>query len=127
MMKHSKPGNRQKGMSTVGIIAVVGIFGFLVVGLFTVFPMYYDNFKLQSSLEALQNDSSVDPKSKQAIWGALKKRLYINEVRSITKDRVKMIRKDGKTTITVSYEARDAFIGNLFIGATFVEIAVIDR
>ena len=127
MMKHTKPRNRQKGMSTVGIITVVGIFGFLAVGLFTIFPMYYDNFKLQSALEAIQNDNTVDPKSKQAIWGALKKRLYINEVRSITKDRVKMIRKDGKTTITVSYEARDTFVGNLFIGATFVEIAVIDR
>jgi flagellar basal body-associated protein FliL len=127
MMKHTKLGNRQKGMSTVGIITIVGIFGFLVVGLVTVFPMYYDNFKLQSSLEALQNDSSVDPKSKQAIWGSLKKRLYINEVRSITKNHVKMIRKDGKTTVTVSYEARDTFVGNMFIGATFEEIIVIDR
>ena len=127
MKKHTKLGNRQKGMSTVGIIFVVGIFGFLTVGLFTLFPMYYDNFKLQSSLEALQNDASVDPKSKQAIWGSLKKRLYINEVRSITKNHVKMIRKDGKTTVTVSYEARDTFVGNMFIGATFEEIVVIDR
>ena len=127
MMKHTKSRNRQKGMSTVGIIAVVGIFGFLVVGFFTVFPMYYDNFKLQTALEALQTDSSVDPKSKQAIWGALKKRLYINEVRSITKNHVKMIRKDGKTTVTVSYEARDAFVGNLFLGAKFEESIVIAR
>jgi len=127
MKKHTKLGNRQKGMSTVGIILIVGIFGFLAVGLVTLFPMYYDNFKLQSALEALQNDTSVDPKSKQAIWGALKKRLYINEVRSITKDHVKMIRKDGKTTITVSYQVRDTFVGNLFIGAKFEEIVVIDR
>jgi hypothetical protein len=127
MKKHTKLGNRQKGMSTVGIIVIVGIFGFLVVGLVTVFPMYYDNFKLQSVLEAIQNDTSIDAKSKQAIWGSMKKRLYINEVRSITQDRVKMVRKNGKTTVTVTYEARDSFIGNLFIGATFVEIAVIDR
>ena len=127
MMKHSKPGNRQKGMSTVGIIAVVGIFGFLVVGLFKVFPMYYANFKLQSALESIQNDNAVDPKSKRAIWDALEKRLYINEVRVIKREHVKMLRKDGKTTITVSYETRDAFIGSLFIGASFVEIAVIDR
>jgi hypothetical protein len=127
MMKHIKTRNRQKGMSTVGIITIMGIFGFLVVGLLTIFPMYYDNLKLQTALEAIQNDTSIDPKSKQAIWGSLQKRLYINEVRSITKDHVKMLRKDGKTTITVSYEARDTFVGNLFIGATFVEIAVIDR
>ncbi len=127
MKKHTKLGNHQKGMSTVGIILIVGIFGFLAVGLVTLFPMYYDNFKLQSALEALQNDNSVDPKSKQAIWGALKKRLYINEVRSITKDRVKMVRKNGKTTVTVTYEVRDDFIGNLFIGAKFEDSAVINR
>jgi hypothetical protein len=127
MMKHTKSRDRQRGMSTVGIIAMMGLFGFLLVGLFTLFPMYYDNFKLQSALEAVQNDDTIDPKSKPAIWESLKKRLYINNVRSIRKDHVKMIRKDGKTTITVSYEARDAFVGNLFIGATFVEIAVIDR
>ena len=127
MMKHTRRVNRQKGMSTVGIITIVGIFGFLLVGLFTLFPIYYDNFKLQSALEAIQTDTSVDPKSKAAIWGSLKKRLYINDVISITKNDVKMLRKDGKTTITVTYEARDNFVGNIFIGATFVEIAVIDR
>jgi hypothetical protein len=127
MMKHTKARNRQKGMSTVGMITIVGVFGFLVVGFFTVFPMYYDNIKLQSALESIQNDTTVDAKSKQAIWNSLKKRLYINEVKSITKDNVKMLRKNGKTTITVSYETRDTFVGNLFIGATFVETAVIDR
>jgi hypothetical protein len=127
MMKHTKARNRQKGMSTVGMITIVGVFGFLVVGFFTIFPMYYDNIKLQSALESIQNDTTVDAKSKQAIWNSLKKRLYINEVKSITKDNVKMLRKNGKTTITVSYETRDTFVGNLFIGATFVETAVIDR
>jgi len=111
----------------VGIIAVVGIFGLLVVTFFKVFPMYYDNFKLTSVLEAIENDSALDPKSKKAIWESLQKRLYINEVRSITRDHVKMVRKNGKTTITVTYEVRDNFIGNLFIGASFEESAVINR
>ena len=127
MMRHTNQGKRQQGLSTVGIIAVVGIFGLLVVTFFKVFPMYYDNFKLTSVLEAIENDSALDPKSKKAIWEALQKRLYINEVRSITRDHVKMVRKNGKTTITVTYEVRDNFIGNLFIGASFEESAVINR
>jgi len=128
MMRHIKLGNRQKGLSTVGIIVVVGIFGLLVITFFKVFPMYYDNFKLNSVLEAVQNDSAVDPKSKRAIWESMQKRLYVNEVRVIQREHVKMTRsKDGKTTITVTYEVRDAFIGNLFIGASFAESVVIDR
>jgi hypothetical protein len=105
----------------------VGIFALLVVSFFKVFPMYYGNFQLQSVLEAIQQDGEIDPKSKRAIWSSLSKRLLINEVRSIKREHVQMNRKDGKTTITVSYETRDEFIGNLFIGASFTESVVINR
>jgi hypothetical protein len=127
MKRSSRQGRHQKGMSTIGIIIVMGIFGLLVITFFKIFPMYYGNFKVQTALEALQQDGEIDPKSKRAIWGSLRKRLYINEVRSINRENVKMVRKDGKTTITVSYETRDKFIANLFIGASFNEIVVIDR
>ena len=127
MKKQTVSGSRQKGMSTIGIIAVMGIFGLLVITFFTVFPMYYGNLKLQTALEGLQADSTVDPKSKRSIWAALEKRLYVDEVRNITLEHVTMVRKDGKTTVTVTYETRDNFIGNLFIGAAFSESAVINR
>jgi hypothetical protein len=118
---------RQKGMSSFGWIAVVGIFGLLVITFFTVFPLYYDNFKLKSSLEALQQDSEIDSKSKRAIWDSLSKRLFINEVRNITREHVTMVRKDGKTTVTVTYEQKENYVGNLYIGGKFVESIVIDR
>jgi hypothetical protein len=127
MKKQTISGSRQKGVSTIGIIVIVGIFGLLVVTFFKVFPMYYGNIKLQSALEALQQDSRVDPKSKRSIWDALSKRLLINEVRHIKLEHVTMSRKDGKTTVTVTYETRDDFIGNLFIGGAFSESVVIER
>ena len=119
--------HRQKGMSSFGWIAVVGIFGFLVITFFKVFPMYYDNYKVKSVLESLQQDSEIDPKSKRAIWDSLNKRLYINEVRNIQRENVKMVRKDGKTTVTITYRLEDEYIGNLFIGGSFAESIVIDR
>ena len=127
MKKQAVSGSRQKGMSTVGIIAIMGIFGLLVITFFKVFPMYYGNMKVQSALEALQQDSRVDPKSKRSIWESLKKRLYIDDVKEITLEHVTMVRKDGKTTVTVTYETRDTFMGNLFIGGAFSESVVIDR
>jgi len=127
MKRLTNSRQRQKGMSSVGWIAVAGIFGFLVITFFKVFPMYYGNFKLKSALDALQLDESVDAKSKREIWTSLSKRLYINEVRHITREHVTMERKDGKTTVTVSYEVRDDYVGNLFIGGKFVESIVIDR
>ena len=118
---------RQNGMSSVGWIIVAGIFGLLLISFFKVFPIYYDNFKLKTALESLQHDTTVDSKSKRAIWESLRKRLYINEVRSIKREDIAMERKNGKTTVTVSYEQREKYLGNLFIGGQFVETVVIDR
>ena len=127
MNRVTKLRHRQKGISAVGWIIVAAIFGLLLITFFKVFPMYYDNFKLRAALEGMQTDTSIDPKSKRELWTSLQKRLFIDEVRSITRENVKMQRKDGKTTITVTYERRDDYVGNLFIGARFVETAVIDR
>ena len=118
---------RQSGLSTVGWVVLVGVFGLLIVSFFKVFPFYYDNFKLKSALDALSQDIELDPKSKRAIWESLQKRLFVNEVRGIQRENVKMQRKDGVTTVTVSYEVQADYLGNLFIGARFTEQAVIDR
>ena len=127
MNKQASSGRSQKGVSAVGWLIIIAIFGLLVVTFFKVFPFYYDNFKLKSALEALSQDIDVDPKSKRAIWNSLQKRLFINEVRSIKREHVTMERKDGVTTVTVTYEIEDDYIGNLFIGARFSETAVINR
>ena len=127
MKRSSNSRHRQKGLSTIGWIIVVGVFGLFVVTFFKVFPMYYGNFKLKSALQAMQQDISLDTKSKRDIWLSLQRRLFVDEVRSITREHVTMERKDGKTTVTVTYETRDDFVGNLFIGAKFSESVVLDR
>jgi len=114
-------------MSAPGWMAVAAIFGFLLITFFRVFPMYYDNFKVNSVLESIQQDQNIDSKSKRAIWESMNKRLSIQDVDSISRENVKISRKDGKTTVTVSYETKTDYIANLFIGGRFVETIVIDR
>jgi len=119
---------RQKGFSGPTWLAVFAIFALLVVTFVKLFPMYYDNFKVRNVLESIQEDASLDVKSKRAIWESMKKKLFINEVHTLVlRENVKMSRKDGKTTVTVAYEVRDDYIGNLFIGGEFTESIVIDR
>ncbi len=95
MKRSTQMRHRQKGVSTVGWLGVAAIFGLLLITFFKVFPMYYENFKLKSAMEAVQQDSSIDTKSKRAIWDSLAKRLFINEVRSVKREHVSMERKDG--------------------------------
>ena len=118
---------RQQGLSFVGWMALVAIFGLLILSFFKVFPIYNENFTIQSVLTGVKNDVDIDSKSKRAIWGAISKRLFINEIHSIKRENVKIVRKNGQTTVTISYETRHPYLGNLFIGGNFSESVVIDR
>ncbi len=124
-MKSSR--HRQKGLSSLGWLAVAGILGLIIISILRVFPIYMENFNIKSVLTSVQEDARIDPKSKRAIWDAISKRLFINEVWSIKRENVKMTRKNGKTTVTISYETRKPYIGNLFIVGSFTESVVIDR
>ncbi len=97
---------RQQGLSFVGWMAVVAIFGLLLLSFFKLFPIYNENFTIQAVLSGIAEDEKIDAKSKQAIWGSLKKRLAVNEVYSIKPENVTIERKDGKTTVTITYETR---------------------
>ena len=127
MTRRTVSRRSQRGLSTVGWICVVAIFGLLLITFFSVFPMYYENLKVKNALTGLAEDTTVDVKSKRAIWESLQKRLYIDEVRSIKREDVAIERADNKTTVTITYETRKDYIANLFIGGRFVESVTIDR
>jgi len=119
--------HRQQGLSFVGWMAMVAIFGFLILSFFKVFPIYSENFTIQSILSSLGEDEKINVKSKRAIWIALSKRLAVNHIGSITRENVTIERKDGKTTVTIIYEVQRPYISNLYIGGNFTESVVIDR
>ena len=119
--------HRQQGVSGAGWLVIMGMFAVMVTSLFNIYPMYYENYLLKSVLTSVQEDASIDVKSKRAIWDSMYKKFYINGVSSIQREDVEMTRKDGKTTISVNYESRASFIGNLDFIGTFSESVVIDR
>lgn len=122
MNKHS-----QKGLTTIGWILVIGIFGGIVLTGFKVLPMYMEFFQVKSVMETVANDNSIDPKSKSDLWKSISKNLYINSVRDLKKEDFNFTRKDGVTTITADYEVRKPYVAQLFIGAHFVHSVEINR
>ncbi len=126
MINMTSIGYRQQGMSFLGWMVVVAIFGLLTISFFKIFPIYSENFTIQSVLNSVKEDQKIDPKSKRAIWTGIIKRLSVNHILSIKRENVKIERKNGKTTVTNTYETRHTYIGNLFIGVNFSESVVID-
>lgn len=120
--KHS-----QQGLTTLGWIAVIGIFGLLVVSGFKILPMYLDFFKVKSVMESLIDDESVNVRSKADMWLAMSKRLQINDVSSLKRENVTFSREEDVTTVTADYEVRKPYLAELFIGAHFTYSVEIKR
>lgn len=119
--------HKQQGLTTVGWIVVIAIFGSIVLTGFKVLPMYMEFLSVKSVMESVAEDTSLDPKSKKDLWEAISKRLYVNSVRELKKEDFAFTRKDGVTTITADYEVRKPYIAQLFIGANFVHSVEINR
>jgi Tfp pilus assembly major pilin PilA len=117
----------QQGMTTIGLLLVLGIIALIALTAVRVVPIYIENYTIKSVLTSVKDDQKIDAKSKAAIWKSLQKRLYINEIRLIRREHVEITRGNGQTTVTITYESRRPYLGPLFIGGSFAESVVIDR
>jgi hypothetical protein len=122
MNRHS-----QKGLTTIGWILVIAIFGSIVLTGLKILPMYLDFFNVQSVVDSVANDTAIDPRSKKDLWTAIDKRLLINQVRGIKREDVSFGRKDGITTITIEYTVEKPYIAQLYLGAKFNYSVEINR
>ena len=119
--------NSQQGMTTIGWIIIIAIFGSIVLTAFKVIPFYLEFFQIRSVLETVAEDRSIDPKSKRDLWTAINKRLLINQSNSLKRENIAFSRKDGVTTMTIDYRVEKPYIAQLFIGAHFVHSQEINR
>lgn len=122
MNRHS-----QKGLTTIGWILIIAIFGSIVLTGLKILPMYLDYFNVKSVVDSVANDPTIDAKSKQDLWEAINKRLYINSVRYIKREDVSFERKEGVTKITIDYTVEKPYIAQLYLGAKFNYSAEINR
>lgn len=112
--------SHQKGMTTIGLIIVIAIFGSIVLTGFKIMPMYMEYFQIKTVLETVAENKDVDIKSPRAMWEAVSKGLRVNQIRSINRENLSFDRADNQTTITIDYETRKPYIAQLYIGAHFV-------
>lgn len=118
---------KQQGLSTIGLIFVIGVFGLLLITGFKVVPLYMDFYQVQTIIKSINNDPSINVKSKRDLWQAINKRLRINNMRSFNSDDFIVSRENKKTTITIEYTVKEPYIANLFIGADFKKSIEFDR
>lgn len=114
---------KQRGLSFLGLIALVGILGFATVIGLKLVPIYMDSWKIDGAMNAVINDPQINDWSRQQVINSMLKRLDIDSVDAVNysnyKESLTVTKKGNSTTISVYYRVETPLIGNLSIVAEF--------
>jgi len=108
----------QQGISSLGLLCVLGLAGFgLLIG-FKVGPLFLDNYFVTSAMASLK-DEKVQDMTDGAIRRKLASLFIVNNVRDIDMKDIKVERDSRRTLVTLNYEKRVQFLGNVDVVVRF--------
>ncbi|MBT3046363.1 MAG: DUF4845 domain-containing protein [Candidatus Thiodiazotropha sp.] len=112
---------KQKGLTTISWLVIFIIVGFLVYVGIKITPVYIDHYAVVSTLKTVQEDPLSARKSKKEIREMITKRLYVNNIRHVNRDHIKIQRSGKVTTINVAYVESRPIVYNISLVMTFDE------
>ena len=114
---------RQRGISFLSLIAIVGMLGFAAVIGLKLIPIYMDSWKIDGVMEAVISEVGIDEQSRQEVISSLLKRLDINAADAVNytnyKESLTVIKRKKKVTINIFYRVETPLVGNLSLVAEF--------
>lgn len=112
---------RQRGVTAIGWLIILGLIAFFVFLALKLFPMYAENLSVVSSLKSLQNEPLVTKKSNVEIVKLIERRFSINDVKHASKKNITITRSAGVLTINCRYDVVQKLGGPLSVLAEFDE------
>jgi hypothetical protein len=109
--------HRQKGVTAIGWLIILGLIGFFTLLTLKMAPAYMEYYKVVSSLESLEAESGLQ--SPEDIRRLLNRRFNISYVDTIN-ERDVIIRTAGPLfRVTAKYESRVHLFGNVYVVMVF--------
>jgi hypothetical protein len=109
----SKLVKKQRGMTAVGWLIVLGMLSFFVLLVLRLAPGYLEFYKVKNVLESLKDEPYLGNKTPMEIRNLLQRRIDVNAIDSIQAKDIKIEQQNGKTTIATKYEVRVPILGNV--------------
>jgi hypothetical protein len=104
---------KQRGMTAIGWLIVLGMLSFFVLLVLRLAPGYLEFYKVKSVVESLKNEPYIGNKTPMEIRSLLQRRIDVNAIDSIQAKDIKITQQSGKTTVTAQYEVRVPIMGNV--------------
>lgn len=114
---------KQRGLSFLGLIVLVGVLGFAAVIGLKLIPIYLESWKIDGIMKAVIKEPGINDQSRQEVINAMLKRLDIDAVDAVNytnwKDKLTVAKRKNNVSINVRYEITTPLIGNLSLLAIF--------
>ena len=110
---------QQKGLSSIGWLFVITVFGVVFTVIAKLAPLYLDNRFVVSALQGLAEDATFPQMTPNQVRTKLRKTFTINNVRGKAVDSVKVNRVKNTTRVTILYEERINILFNVDVVLTF--------
>ena len=126
-MKPNRMVNRQKGMTMLSWLVVLGILVFFILIGIKMVPTYLENYSIKQVLANMENDRKVRTMSAGEMKKSFLKRLKINSVYEFDRNAIKIKKEKFGTRFSVDYEIRKPVAGNVSIVMEFSESALFKK
>lgn len=112
---------KQRGLTAIAWIVVLGLVGVQAIMALRIIPVYMNYSSAKSIVDGLQTDPDIKGQSPKQIRGIINKKLEINNLFDLLKNKEAFKFKKTKSglTLVMNYEERGPIFGNLDFVATF--------
>ena len=105
---------KQQGVTMITIALGLVLLAFFVLIAVTLWPVYMENFNVNSHLSRLVDDPQAKSMTKAEILKTLEKRFGIDDIKSVKREDITITGDTGQGyDVEVDYEVRKEFIGNI--------------
>ena len=111
---------RQQGMTFIGMVLLLTVFGFIAYGVIQMVPVYLENMKVVKVLNQVKDELDGQNANLTDIRKSLEKRIDIEELRDIDwRQDFDIVRTAGGYSIAAIYERQRPLVSNLYLLAEF--------
>ena len=109
---------KQQGISLLGGLVLLAVVGFFLTAAFKVAPLYLDNSFIRAAIASLVQED-VHGMTDGDIRRKLSSQFDINNIRDVDTKEVKVVRQKTHTVVSLDYEKRVNFMGNVDVVVRF--------
>jgi len=111
--------SKQRGMTYVNIMALLILFGFVMMLVLKIGPIYVENMQVQNGMNTLMEEPGITKMSTRKITDLLSRRFEIDMIKSVNAGQVDIFLEGATLIAELKYEVRKHLFANVDVVITF--------